>query len=173
MNNNLFHSDEDYFTMNISKTTCKSDIYHNNKKCLKDNFLIVVYPFYNDHNVMDEDYIEIPDEKIHHDLFISMTILDNNYDYFKWKINKIILIIIIKLSLFFFISSICLLFLYFIFTEIFLEIKYNSINQILYVINCGSFFEINDKNEINQKNKEIVIKPNNKEISKIKIYLII
>ena len=158
----------DYFYFNIEKTTCKSDIYYNNKKCLKDNFLIVIHPFNNDFNVMDENYIEYPDEKINHDIFFSMTILDNNYDYFKWKINKIILILIIKLFLFFFISSVCLYFLYFIFIQIFLEIKYNPINQILNIIKGGSLFEITNKNEIAQKKREILIKANNKEILEIK-----
>ena len=103
-------SEDKYFTLNIEKTTYKSDIYYNKKKCLKDNFLIVVYPFYNDYNIMDSSYIENPNKQVKHDLFYSMIILDNNYDYFQWKINKIVKFIMIKLFLFFLISSICLFF---------------------------------------------------------------
>ena len=161
------YSEDEYFSLNIKKTICKRDIYYNYTKCFKDNFLIVVYPFYNDYNVMDENYIENPNKKVHHDLFYSMTILDNNYDYFKWKINKIILIIMIKLLLFFLVSSMSLYYLYFIFIQIFLERKYKPINQIFNLIK-GSFFEINDKNKILNKNKEILIKPDNKEIFYIK-----
>ena len=97
-----------------------------------------------------------------------MTIIDHNYSYFKWKLNQIIIIKILKLFLFFFMSSMCLIFLYFIFVQIFYENKFNTINKILNVIKGGSFFELKDKNEIIQKKKEILIKPNNKEMMEIK-----
>ena len=164
---NLDVSKADYFTLNFNKTTCKSDIYFNKKKCLKDNFFAVVYPFYNNYNIMDANYIENPKKQIKHDLFHSMIILDNNYDYFGWKKDKIVIIIIIKLFLFFLISSICLYFFYLIFIKLFLKIKYNPIKKILNIIKKGSFFEINDKNEIFTKTEEIVIKPNNKEMLEI------
>ena len=166
--NNKNNSKDEYFSLNFEKTICKSELYYNKKRCLKDNFLIVVYPFYNDYNAMDENYIEISNKKVKHDLFFSMIILDNNHDYFKWKINKIILIIMIKLFLFFLISSVCLYFLCFIFIQIFLEKKYNPINKILNIIKEGTIFDIKDKNEILQKKKEIILKPDNKEILEIK-----
>ena len=100
-----------------------------------------------------------------------MTILDNNFNYFKWKLNKIILIVMIKLFAFFLISSMCLYFLYFIFIQIFLKIEYNPINQIINIIKKNSFFLIKDKDEILQKKQEIIINANNKEIYEIKNFL--
>ena len=168
---NLYILQADHFTLNFEKTTCKSDIYYNNKTCFKDNFLIIIYPFLNEHNVLDGNYIENPEVISDFGLFYSMTILDNNFNYFKWKLNKIILIIMIKLFAFFLISSICLYFLYFSFIQIFLKIEYNPVNQIINIIKKSSFFQIKDKNEIFQKKQEIIINANNKEIYEIKNFL--
>ena len=164
----LFMSGEEYSVTDIEKTTCKSDIYNNGKKCNKDNFMVIVYLFANNYSLIDEYFVDIQNKTIRQELFYSMTIIDHNYSYFKWKLNQIIIIKILKLFLFFFMSSMCLIFLYFIFVQIFYENKFNTINKILNVIKGGSFFELKDKNEIIQKKKEILIKPNSKEMMEIK-----
>ena len=42
--NKFIDDDEnDHFVLDIEKKTCNSDLYYNGKKCVKDNFLLVVY----------------------------------------------------------------------------------------------------------------------------------
>ena len=109
----IFYTDDKYFVVDAEKTICKSDLYHNGKKCIKDNILIIVYPLSNDFNYIRDNFIDDID-LIGLQLYYSMTIIDNNYEYFKWKINKIIIIKILKLFFFFLITSIFFFFLYFI-----------------------------------------------------------
>ena len=137
--------------MDIEKTICKSDLYYNSKRCKKDNFLVFIFPLINDFPFLNKDYIETG-YYISLELYYTMTIIDNNYDYLKWKINKIIIFKIIRLSIFFLILSICLVFLYFIFINFFFGIKYYLVNQILYLIQDGSFLRLKNKNEIKEKN---------------------
>ena len=158
----------EYFTLDIEKTICKSDIYYNSKKCSKDTVLLVIYPLRIDFNAINSYYIEDPNIALNQTLFYSMSFIDNNYNYMKWKINQIVVIIIIKLFLFYFISSMCLIFLYFIFVQIFYEKEYSPINELLYIIKGGSFFDIKDKNEILQKKQGMKMEPNNKEMHEIK-----
>ena len=165
---NFEKTDEEYFTLDIEKTTCKSDIYYNGKKCEKDSFLLIVFPFISDFNLINEHYIDNPELRFNQTLFYSMSITSTNYNYMKWKINQIVILIIIKLFLFYFISSLCLIFLYFIFVQIFFGNKYDSINQILQVIKDGTFFEMKNKDEIIQQKQEIKIETNNKEMHEIK-----
>ena len=162
------YSEKEYFEINIQKTTCSSDIYYNSKTCTKDNFMILVYPLSIDFYVMNENYIEDKILLSNQNIFYLMSIISNNYDYMKWKINKIIVIKIVKLFIFYFISSSCLIFLFFIFVQLFYEFKYDTINQILQIIKGGSFFEIQDKNEIIQKKEQVLLEPNNKEMLEIK-----
>ena len=165
---NFEKTDEEYFTLDIEKTTCKSDIYYNGKKCSKDSFLLIIFPFISDYHLLNEHYIENPQLTFNQTLFYSMSITSTNYNYMKWKINQIVVFKIIKLFIFYFISSLCLIFLYFIFVQIFFENKYYSINQILQVIKGGTFFELKNKEEIIQEKQEIKIEPNNKEMNEIK-----
>ena len=58
-------------------------------------------------------------------------------------------------------------FSFFILVDFFLEIKYIPIVQILYMIKDFSFFELNDKDEIIQQKKKIVLQTNNKEMEEV------
>ena len=166
--NSFRNTKNDYFTLEIEKTGCKSDIYYNSKKCGKDSVLLIIYPLRIDFNGINSDYIDDPNVTLNQTLFYSMAFIDNNYKYMKWKINQIVVIIIIKLFFFYFISSMCLIFLYFIFVQIFYEKEYSPINELLYIIKGGSFFDLKDKNEILQKKQKMKIEPNNKEMHEIK-----
>ena len=161
-------TNEEYFELNIQKTTCKSHIYNNDKICLKDNFLLIIYPLKYYYNLIDENYIENTNKSINQLVFYSMSIISNNYDYLEWKINRVVLIKIMKLFFLYFTTSSCLLLLIFIFIRIFFINKYNIINQILFIIKGDSFFEINDKDETIINNKDILVKPNNKEMLALK-----
>ena len=97
-----------------------------------------------------------------------MSIINNNYNYMKWKINRIILIKIFKLFFFYFVATISIIYLYFVFVQIFYENKYSPINKILQIIRRDTFFEIKDKNEIDEKCKDIEINANNKEMIELK-----
>ena len=156
------------YNLEVEKTTCKSDLYYNGQICLKDSFLMVISPIYGDFNYINENYIDVPNKTIDQILFYSLSIIANNYKYNKWKINQIIVIKIVKLFFFYFVSSMCLIFLFFVLVQIFFEFKYETINQILNIIKGGSFFEIKDKNEIIKIKEESPIEPNNKEMLEIK-----
>ena len=84
---NLQNSGNDHISLDIEKTTCKSDIYNNGKKCLKDNFLLIVYPLNTNFHLINEYFIEHPNKTFHQNLFYSMSIISNNYNYMKWKID--------------------------------------------------------------------------------------
>ena len=86
----------------------------------------------------------------------------------EWKIKNIMKIKLIKLFLFYFIVTSCVILFYFFLVKIFFETSYNVINQILEIINNGLFFEIKDKNEIIQKKESILIEPNNKDMIEVK-----
>ena len=165
-----FIEDEEsqHFVIDIQKTTCKSDLYYNRKKCLKDNFLVIVYKINSNFHIINELYIEHPDKTTMETIFFSMSIINNNYDYLKWKINQILIYKIIRLFFFLFILSICLASLYFIFITIFFDIKYNLINKLLSIIKSGSLFESKNMNEIIKVKGDIIIEPNNKEMMQIK-----
>ena len=90
--------------MDVEKTICKSDIYYNGKKCLKDNIMLIIYPLENYFNIVDDNYVEY-DYPVGIALYYSMTIIDTNNKYLKWKINKIVIFKILKLFFFFFVSS--------------------------------------------------------------------
>ena len=149
----LYNSPEDFCVLDVEKTICKSDIYYNAKKCLKDNIMLIVYPLINYYNIVDVNYIEY-DLFVNIDLYYSMTIIDNDNKYLKWKINTIVILKILKLFLFFFISSVILIYLFLVFVKIFFEFKFNIINQIIQIIKGCSLFEIKDKNEIIKKKKK-------------------
>ena len=159
---------DEYITLDIQKTTCRSDIYYNGEKCLKDDFMIIIHPLKSYFHLINESFIDESNIKIQQILFYSMSVISDNYKYIKWKINLIIIFKIIKLFIFYFISAFCFISLYFIFVQIFYDSKYNSINQILNIINDGSFFEIKNKNEIIQKKENIIIETNNKDMTEIK-----
>ena len=161
-------SEDEYITLDIQKTTCKSDIYYNGIFCTKDNFLLIIHPLKSNFHPINEFFIDEPNMKVDQILFYSMSIIANNYKFMKWKINQIIVIKIVKLFIFYFLSSLCFILLYFIFVHIFYDIKYDSINQILNIIKSGTFFEIKNKNEIIQKKQEIIIDTNNKDMNEIK-----
>ena len=161
---------EDKIIIEVEKTSCKSDIYYNGKKCIKDNIMIIIYPLVNNFNLMNENFIEYNNDYdfISYELYFSMTIIDNDNNYFKWKINIIIIVKILKLFFFFFVALIFFIFLYFIFIQIFFEYQLNTINHIIQIINYCSLFGIKDKNEIIQKKEKLSIKTNNKEMIEIK-----
>jgi hypothetical protein len=161
-------SQDEYITLDIQKTTCKSDIYYNGIFCTKDNFLLIIHPLKSNFHPINEFFIDEPNMKVDQILFYSMSIIANNYKFMKWKINQIIVLKIVKLFIFYFLSSLCFILLYFIFVHIFYDIKYDSINQILNIIKSGTFFEIKNKNEIMQKKQEIIIDTNNKDMNEIK-----
>ena len=163
----LYNSLEDYCVLDVEKTICKSDIYYNAKKCLKDNIMLIVYPLINYYNIVDVNYIEYH-LFVNIDLYYSMTIIYNDNKYLKWKINTIVILKILKLFLFFFISSVILIYLFLVFVKIFFEFKFNIINHIIQIIKGYPLFEIKDKNEIIQKKDKISIKTNNKEMLDIK-----
>ena len=164
----LQNSTDQYFSLDIEKTTCKSDIYNNGKKCLKDNYLLIFHPLNTNFPLINEFYIDHPNKTFQQTLFYSVSIISNNYNYMKWKIDQIILNIILKLFLFYFIFSICLIILFFIFVQIFFEAKYNPINQILQIIKGGSLFELEDKNEIIKEKEKILVNADSKEMLEIK-----
>ena len=164
----IIFGSEDYSVLEVEKTTCKSDIYYNGKKCIKDSILIILYSLVNDYNILNENYNEYYGNFLSYGIYYSMTIIDNDYEYFKWKMNQIIIIKILKLFFFFFVVSIFLIFIYFIFIQIFFELQLKTINQIVQKIKGDSLFEIKDKNEIIHKKEEMAIKVNNKEMLEIK-----
>ena len=147
-NNTESEIKEDYKLIEIEKTICKSDIYWNNVKCSKDTFIFIISPIYLDFYFINEDFLDDQRFPINVNFFYSLAIINNNNKYMKWKIKNIMLIKIIKLFIFYFVSSSCAVFVYFLLVQLFFETKYNVINQISNVINDGLFFEINDKNEI-------------------------
>ena len=159
---------EDYKIIEIKKTVCKSDIYWNNVTCLKDTFIFIIAPIYGDFYYINEDFLDDQRFRVNINFFYSMAIISNNNKYMKWKIRNIMLIKIIKLFIFYFVSSSCVIFIYFILVQLFFETKYNVINQISEIINDGLFFEINDKNEIIEKKESILIEPNNKDMFEVK-----
>ena len=161
-------SQDEYITLDIQKTTCKSDIYYNEEKCLKDDFMIIIHPLKSYFRLMNGLFIDESDIKIQQILFYSMSVISDNYKYIKWKINLIIIFKIIKLFIFYFISSLCFILLYFVFVQIFYDSKYNSINKILNLIKDGTFFDIKNKDEIIQKKENIIIETNNKDMTEIK-----
>ena len=163
----LYITFDDYIVLDVEKTICKSDIYYNGKKCLKDNIMLIIYPLENYFNILDDNYVEY-DYPVGISLYYSMTIIDTNNKYLKWKINKIVIFKILKLFFFFFISSIIFIYLFLIIVKIFFEFKFNTINQITQIIKGCSLFEIKDKNEIFKKKEKISIKTNNKEMLDIK-----
>ena len=159
--------DDEYFKIHIKKTICKSDIYFNDRKCMKDDFLLMIYPLKSDFNVIDIYFIENKNKTTKQIIFYSMSILNNNYIYIKWKINTIIVFKILKLFIFYFLSSICLIFLFFAFVQLFFEFNYNTINQILLIIKGGALFEMKEKNEIIKRKEEILTEPCNKDMLEI------
>ena len=160
--------DNDHFVLDIQKTTCQSDLYYNGKKCLKDDFLLIIYKLNYNLNYMNEFFIEESNKSILYTVFFSMSIISNNYNYMKWKINQIIIYKIIRLFFFFIISSICFILLYFILVKIFFEVKYNLINQILDLLKDCSLLKTKNIDEIIKAKEERVIESNNKEMSQIK-----
>ena len=158
---------QDHFIIDIQKTTCKSDLYYNGKKCIKDNFLLIAYKLNSKFNYINEFFIDDPDKSFLQPIFFSMSIINNNPNYMKWKINIIIVYKMIKLFIFFIIASLCLIILYFIFIKIFFEVKFNLVNKILLLLK-GDFFDSKNINKIVQKKEEILIEPNNKEMTQIK-----
>jgi hypothetical protein len=158
---------QDHFIIDIQKTTCKSDLYYNGKKCIKDNFLLIAYKLNRKFNYINEFFIDDPDKSFLQPIFFSMSIINNNPNYMKWKINIIIVYKIIKLFIFFIIASLCPIILYFIFIKVFFEVKFNLVNKILLLLK-GDFFDSKNINKIVQKKEEILIEPNNKEMTQIK-----
>ena len=161
-------TNDEYITLDIQKTTCNSDIYYNGKKCSKDNFMLIIHPLKSMFYSINDFFIDETDKQIDQILFYSMSIISNNYKYMKWKINQIIVIKIVKLFIFYFLSSLSFILLFFILVQIFYDYKYDSINQILNIIKDGAFFEIKDKNELIQKKQELNIDTNNKDMNEIK-----
>ena len=162
-----FNETPEYFSLEIEKTICNDEIHNNGKKCLKDIILLVVYPLNINFNLINQFYIDT-NRSQNQTLFFSMSIINNNYNYMKWKINRIILIKIFKLFFFYFVATISIIYLYFVFVRIFYENKYSPINKILQIIRRDTFFEIKDKNEIDEKCKDIEINANNKEMIELK-----
>ena len=163
-----FGIDSEYEVLDIEKTVCKSDIYKNNMTCLKDNFLFIIYPLYGNFSLINEYFLEDQTNAIDMPLFYELSIISNNDKYIKWKLKNIMTIKIIKLFLFYIIGSISIMFVYFIFVQIFYESKYDLINQINDIMEDGQFFEIKDKNEIIQKKETFLIEPNNKDMAEVK-----
>ena len=159
---------DEYKVIEIEKTFCKSDIYYNNMTCLKDTFLLIIYPLYGNFSLINEYFMEDYRFPVDLPLFYSLAIINTNDNYMKWKINNIMLIKIIKLFMFYFIISICVIFIYFILVQIFYETRYKVIEQISEIIQDGQFFELKDKNDIIKKKESIVIEPNNKEMTEVK-----
>ena len=158
----------EYKVIDINKTVCKSDIYYNNMTCSKDTFLFIIYPLYGNFSLINEYFLEDQRYPVRFPLFYSLAIISTNDNYMKWKINNIMVIKIIKLFIFYFIASVCIMFIYFILVQIFYETRYKVIEQISDIIQDGQFFELKDKNDILQKKESIIIEPNNKEMSEVK-----
>ena len=159
---------EKYKVIEIEKTICKSDIYNNNITCLKDSFLYIIYPVHGDFNLINEYFLDDPTYPIDLPFLYILSIINNNNKYMEWKIKNIMKIKVIKLFLFYFIVTSCVILFYFILIRLFFETRYNVINQILEIINNGLFFEMKDKNEIIQKKESILIEPNNKDMIEVK-----
>ena len=158
----------EYKVIDIEKTVCKNDIYNNNMTCLKDTFLFIIYPIYGNFSLVNDYFLEDQRFPVDLPLFFSLSIISNNNNYMDWKIKNIMRVKIMKLFLFYLISSISVIFIYFILVQLFYEIKYNLINEITNIIGDGRFFEIKDKNEILQKKELISLRPNNKDMAEIK-----
>ena len=163
-----FAIEDDYKVIEIEKTCCRSDIYYNNMTCLKDTFLFIIFPLYGNFSLINEYFMEDYRFPVDLPLFYSLAIINTNDNYMKWKINNIMIIKIIKLFMFYFIVSICIIFIYFILVQIFYETRYKVIEQISEIIQDGQFFELKDKNDIIKKKESIVIEPNNKEMTEVK-----
>ena len=163
-----FAIEDEYKVIEIEKTCCKSDIYYNNMTCLKDTFLFIIFPLYGNFSLINEYFMEDYRFPVDLPLFYSLVIINTNDNYMKWKIKNIMIIKIIKLFMFYFIVSICIIFIYFILVQIFYETRYKVIEQISEIIQDGQFFELKDKNDIIKKKESIVIEPNNKEMTEVK-----
>ena len=163
-----FGIDTDYKVIDIEKTNCRSSIYSNSMKCIKDTFLLIIYPLYGNFSLINENFLEDQRYPIDLPLFYCLSIISNNNKYMKWKIKNIIMIKIFKIFLFYIIITISIMLIYMIFIQIFHESKYNLINQIIDVLQNGQFFEIKDKNEITQKKELFLLEPNNKDMAEVK-----
>lgn len=124
--------------------------------CLKDTFLLIIYPLYGNFSLINEYFMEDYRFPVDLPLFYSLAIINTNDNYMKWKINNIMLIKIIKLFMFYFIVSICVIFIYFILVQIFYETRYKVIEQISEIIQDGQFFELKDKNDIIKKKNQLL-----------------
>ena len=121
------YDNQDHFTIDFQKTTCKSDLYYNGKKCIKDNYLLIAYKLNSNFNYINKYFIDVPNKTLIQPIFFSMSIINNNPNYMKWKINNIMFYKIIKLFMFFIIASLFLIILYLIFIKFFLSIKFNLV----------------------------------------------
>ena len=164
----VFEIDSEYKVIDIEKTICKSDIYNNNVTCLKDTVLFIIYPLYGNFSLINEYFLEDQNYQVDLPLFYSLSIINNNNNYMKWKINNIMLLKILKLFLFYIICSISFILIYLILVQYFYEKKYDIINQITDIMEDGQFFETKDKNDIIQRLASIEIEPNNKDMVEVK-----
>ena len=136
--------------------------------CLNDTVLLVIYPLYGNFSLINEYFLEDQRYPIDLPLFYSLSIINNNNNYMKWKIRNIILIKIFKMFLFYFIITTSIMLIYMALVQMFYESKYDLINHLISIIQNGQFFEIKDKNEIIQKKELLLIEPNNKDMGIIK-----
>ena len=164
----VFEIDSEYKVIDIEKTICKSDIYNNNVTCLKDTVLFIIYPLYGNFSLINEYFLEDQNYQVDLPLFYSLSIINNNNNYMKWKIKSIMLLKILKLFLFYIICSISFILIYLILVQYFYEKKYDILNQITDIMEDGQFFETKDKNDIIQRLASIEIEPNNKDMVEVK-----
>ena len=101
-----------YKILEIEKTICKSDIY-NNITCLKDSFLFIIYSVYGGFSLINEYFLDDPNHSANLPFLYILSIINNNNKYMEWKIKNIMKIKIIKLFLFYFIVTSCVILFYF------------------------------------------------------------
>ena len=105
-NNN---KEKEFIDFYINKTVCNSKMDNSKKiKCKKEQFLVIIEPFIVPDVIFDNNFFLIKSNSLNYQIiFYSISILATNEEYSKTKINSIILIKLIKITLYFILFSIC------------------------------------------------------------------
>jgi len=136
----------------IEKTGCQRNLFDENVTIDKDKYLIVISPIKFKYGLLDEIFLEIPDTIINDTVLYSFAIISTNPNRTESMFNNIVIIKIIRLMSFFFLSSFILLLLVFIFLRIFTEYKLEPINTLISLSENIEEFCKNDKLKIDDFN---------------------
>ena len=150
LNSTLNPSSLEYFE--IEKTGCQRNLFDENVTIDKDKYLIVISPIKFKYGLLDEIFLEIPDTIITDTVLYSFAIISTNPNRTESMFSNIVIIKIIRLMSFFFLSSFILLLLAMIFLRIFTEYKFEPINTLIGLSENIEEFCKNDKLKIDDFN---------------------